>query len=106
MRFGSSKRLNPVCLFTRQSRWLDAKADISDMGHRKRLRTLGRLIALSITNASRLAIELPDLFFRWMLQGDVTAFEPTVDVRLREKRARSFWDRNIIAPYVFNFDTA
>lgn len=52
-----------------QSNWLDAKADRSDAGHRKRLQTLGALLALSVTNACQLPVELPDLFFRWVLHG-------------------------------------
>lgn len=52
---------------TLQSNWLDAKADRSDAGHRRRLRTLGALLALSVTNSCRFPVELPDLFFRWLL---------------------------------------
>ncbi|CAN0234772.1 unnamed protein product, partial [Ectocarpus sp. 12 AP-2014] len=52
-----------------ESNWLDAKADRSNDEHRKRLRTLGALLALSVTNSCRLPVELPDLFFRWLLLG-------------------------------------
>ncbi|CAM9110918.1 unnamed protein product [Ectocarpus fasciculatus] len=56
-----------------ESNWLDAKADRSNNEHRKRLRTLGALLALSVTNSCRLPVELPDLFFRWLLLGGESA---------------------------------
>ncbi|CBJ26942.1 possible MAPK [Ectocarpus siliculosus] len=56
-----------------ESKWLDAKADRSNDEHRKRLRTLGALLALSVTNSCRLPVELPDLFFRWLLLGGESA---------------------------------
>ncbi|CAM9322479.1 unnamed protein product, partial [Ectocarpus sp. 8 AP-2014] len=56
-----------------ESNWLDAKADRSNDEHRKRLRTLGALLALSVTNSCRLPVELPDLFFRWLLFGGESA---------------------------------
>lgn len=62
-----------------QSNWLDAKADRSDADHRRRLRTLGSLLALSVTNACRLPVELPDLFFRWLVLGGAGAGEPADD---------------------------
>lgn len=59
--------------------WLDATASADDSGHRRRLSTLGCLLALSVLNACRLPVQLPDLFFRWLLLGD-RGFEPSVEV--------------------------
>lgn len=44
------------------------------------------MLALSVTNACRLPVELPDLFFRWLLLGgqggrDAEMFEPSIEVR-------------------------
>ncbi|CAM9976610.1 unnamed protein product [Ascophyllum nodosum] len=76
------KAFRPVLVYRQgsESLWLDARASSSDQGHHRRLRTLGRLIALSVTNACQLPVELPDLFFRWILtEGTVNDFVPTVD---------------------------
>lgn len=70
----------------RQSNWLDAKADCSNEEHRKRLRTLGALLALSVTNACRLPVELPDLFFRWLLLGGES---PTAKHKLGQQLSSS-----------------
>ena len=95
--------------------WLDATADRSDAAHRKGLKTLGGVLALSITNACYLPIELPDLFFRWLLfgggggtgaggkNGGQPPFMPSVEVRagmdeapLRQIRPVIFSPKNIL----------
>ncbi|CAM9532688.1 unnamed protein product, partial [Sphacelaria rigidula] len=64
--------------------WLNTTARSDDQGHRRRLRTLGALLALSATNACRLPVELPDMFFQCLLSfgneenGD-PCFEPSLE---------------------------
>ncbi|CAM9591806.1 unnamed protein product [Scytosiphon promiscuus] len=91
----------PVLVYQQgsESNWLDATADRSNTDHRARLRTLGALLALSVTNACRLPVELPDLFFRWLLLGGKAgtverphSFQPSVKdmVTLDQSLARPF----------------
>lgn len=63
--------------------WVDTTARLDNVEHCRRLRTLGALLALAVTNGCRLPVDLPDLFFRWLLLGTGDRFDLSVEVSVR-----------------------